>query len=109
MFGATCKGKPYYRCCATRADYATPSVPGHPASYSIREERILDAVDRWLATLTDAEHLDATVAAIVAADDDGEPEPSEVTRARRQQQHLASSSIASSPRSGPGWTQRSRP
>ena len=45
-------------------------------------------VDRWLATLTDAGHLDATVAAIVAADADGEPEPAEVTRARRQQQQL---------------------
>src|SRR5205085_2543217 len=35
MFGATGKNKPYYRCTATRPDYATPSVPGHPPTYSV--------------------------------------------------------------------------
>ena len=42
----------------------------------------------WLATLTDPEHLDTTVAAIVAADRDTDPEPAEVTRARRQHRQL---------------------
>src|SRR5207248_695291 len=74
MFGATGKNKPYYRCAATRPDYATPAVPGHPPTYSVREERILAAVDDWLTTLTDPDHLDATVDAILAADRDTEPE-----------------------------------
>ena len=39
MFGNTAKGKAYYRCAATRPDYATPSVPGHPPTYMVREER----------------------------------------------------------------------
>jgi hypothetical protein len=33
MSGNTAKNKPYYRCSATRPDYATPSVPGHPPTY----------------------------------------------------------------------------
>ena len=88
MFGATCKNKPYYRCSATRSDYATPTVPGHPPTYTVREERILAAVDEWLATITDPEHIDATVEAILAADSAADPEPAEVTRARRRQQQL---------------------
>jgi Recombinase zinc beta ribbon domain len=46
MFGNSAKSEAYYRCSAARPDYAAPSVPGHPASYSIREERVLTAVDR---------------------------------------------------------------
>src|SRR5204863_6274080 len=88
MFGATLKSKPYYRCSATRPDYAAPSVPGHPPTYSVREERILTAVDEWLGTLTDPDHLDATVDAILEADRAADPEPAEVGRARRQQQQL---------------------
>src|SRR5438270_55353 len=59
MFGSTAKNKAYYRCAATRSDYAEPSVPNHPPTYTVREERIADAVDAWLGTLTDSEHLDA--------------------------------------------------
>lgn len=88
MFGATGKNKPYYRYAATRPDYATPSVPGHPPTYSIREERILAVVDDWLATITDPDHLDSTVAAILAVDRASDPEPPEVMRARRQQTQL---------------------
>src|SRR5207245_6016080 len=88
MFGNTAKTKAYYRCAATRVDYATPSVPGHPPTYMVREERIVAAVDVWLDTLTDGEHLDATVDAILAADRAASPEPAEVTRARRQQERL---------------------
>lgn len=88
MFGAIGKNKPYYRCAATRPDYATPSVTGHPPTYSIREERILAAVDDWLATITDPDHLDATVEAILAADRACDPEPAEITRARRQRTQL---------------------
>lgn len=40
------------------------------------------------ATLADRERLDATVAAVLAADSASDPEPGEVTRARRQQHQL---------------------
>jgi DNA invertase Pin-like site-specific DNA recombinase len=88
MFGATARNKPYYRCTATRPDYARPSVPGHPATYAVREERILAAVDTWLNILTDAEHLDATIAAIRAADQKSQKAPAEVVQARRHEQRL---------------------
>lgn len=88
MFGNTAKNKAYYRCAATRPDYATPSVLGHPPSYMVREERILAAVDSWLDTLTDRDHIEATVTAIVAADRSAEAEPAEVAGARRQSQRL---------------------
>ena len=73
MFGNTAKSKPYYRCAATRADYATPSVPGHPPTYMVREERILAAIDAWLGILTEPDHIEATVAAVVAADARADP------------------------------------
>ena len=82
------KGKPYHRCSATRADYAVPSVPGHPPTYAVREERVVEAVDAWLGQLTDPANLDATVASIADADDNAETEPSEVTQARHQLRRL---------------------
>lgn len=88
MSGNTAKNKAYYRCTATRPDYATPSVPGHPPSYMVREERILAAVDAWLDTLTHSDHIDSTVAAILAADRSEETEPAEVVRARRRRERL---------------------
>lgn len=88
MFGATAKNKPYYRCSATRADYARPSVDGHPPTYAVREERILAALDAWLAVLTDSDHLDATVASIVNADRQNGKEPVEIKQARRRQKRL---------------------
>lgn len=83
MFGNTAKSKAYYRCSATRPDYATPSVLGHPPAYMVREERILAAVDAWLGALTAPEQINATIAAILAADRAGDTEPAEVARARR--------------------------
>jgi site-specific DNA recombinase len=88
MFGATMKGKPYYRCGATRPDYAAPSVPGHPPTSSVREERILVVVDKWLGRLTDSCHLDTTLASILDADTKADAEPSEVARARQQHHRL---------------------
>jgi hypothetical protein len=52
MYGNTAKTESYYRCAATRTDYAAPSVPGHPPCYMVGEERILAAVDSWLGILT---------------------------------------------------------
>ena len=49
----------------------------------MREERIIAVVDDWLATLTDADHLDATVEAVLRADQEAGAEPAEVAAARR--------------------------
>lgn len=85
MHGLTGKGKPYYRCEATRSDYARPAVEGHPPNYTIREERIIATIDDWLATtFTHSEVIDTTVAAILEADRNTTEEPLDVTAARGQ-------------------------
>jgi len=65
-----------------------PVGTGHTPTYAVREERVLAAVDAWLAELTDPDRLDSTVATIVDADEQAEIEPAEVTRARHQRHHL---------------------
>ncbi|MDZ4825825.1 MAG: recombinase zinc beta ribbon domain-containing protein, partial [Actinomycetota bacterium] len=80
MHGATLKGKPYYRCNSQRPDYADT---GHPVTTAIREERIVAALDPWLGQLTDPDHREATMAAVLAAEADQQPEPAEIQAARR--------------------------
>lgn len=86
MHGNTLKKKPYYRCNTQRADYADT---GHPRTTAIREERILAVVDPWLSSLTDASNRECTIAAVLAADTDHEPEPAHVQTARRSLTQLA--------------------
>ena len=62
-------------------DYADTSA--HPRTTAVREERILDAVDKWLNQLADSKHRDATIASVLAADGAGPLEPPEVRSARR--------------------------
>jgi hypothetical protein len=70
------------------ADYATPSVPGHPPTYTVREERITRALDRWLGLLTSPERLNATVAEILSADANQAIEPAHVSVARQRERRL---------------------
>ena len=88
MFGNTAKNKAYYRCAATRPDYAAASVSGHSGASMVREERVLAAVDRWLSLLATGENLDATVAAILEADNRSTDEPAEVAQARNRERRL---------------------
>jgi hypothetical protein len=75
---------------STRPDYAIPSAPDHPPTLAVREERIVAALDTWLATLTDPADLDGTVAAIMEADQASRRrEPPAVVRARRDARRLA--------------------
>ena len=85
MHGATLKGKPYYRCNSQRPDYADT---GHPRSTAIREERILAALDPWLGQLTDPDHREATIDAVLAAEADKPTEPAEIQTARRALREL---------------------
>ena len=84
MYGNTAKNKAYYRCSATRPDYAAPAVAGHPPTYMVREERILAAVDTWLGILTDPDHLDGTVATILASDNQAHTDPANVTQTQHR-------------------------
>jgi hypothetical protein len=54
----------------------------------VREERITAAVDAWLELLTDPDHVEATVAAVLAADGASSNEPSAISLARRRQRQL---------------------
>ena len=40
----------------------------------------MDVLDAWLGQLTDAEHRNATVDAVLAADTEGRPEPAVLAR-----------------------------
>jgi site-specific DNA recombinase len=80
LHGATLKGNPYYRCNRVRPDYADT---GHPRTTAIREDRIVSVLDDWLDQLTDVEHRETTIAAVLAADATQAPEPPEVQAARR--------------------------
>jgi len=80
MHGATLKGNPYYRCNRVRPDYADT---GHPRTTAIREDRIVGVLDDWLEQLTEEENRETTIAAVLAADTEHTPEPSEVQSARR--------------------------
>ena len=86
MHGNMLKNKPYYRCNTQRPDYADT---GHPRTTAIREERILAVVDPWLGSLTDASNRERTIAAVLAADSEHEPEPAHVQIARRSLTQLA--------------------
>jgi hypothetical protein len=44
--------------------------PDHPKTVYVREDQVLDPLDRWLAQIFDPEHLGATVEALVAASED---------------------------------------
>ena len=85
MHGNTLKNKPYYRCNLQRADYADTS---HPKTTAIREERIVTVVDKWLNSLADPSNRADAISAIVGADADATPEPSEVQLARRSLRNL---------------------
>ncbi len=87
MHGAIMKGKPYYRCSVARPDYAATD---HPNATSIREERILGGLDRWLESMTEQSNRDATIQEILEADPRVPQLPASVKRAQRA---VASSSL----------------
>lgn len=64
-----------------RPDHA--DTGDHPKTTAIREERILAALDPWLGHITDADHRADTIAAVLAAEAERQPEPAHVARARR--------------------------
>ncbi|MHB1711082.1 MAG: hypothetical protein ACYCV7_06740 [Acidimicrobiales bacterium] len=70
-----------YRC-VYRDDY--PGDTSHPKTLFVAEQRILPAVDKWLDTLTAPKNLDATVHALLEADQQMIAEPPELRRARHQ-------------------------
>jgi hypothetical protein len=68
--------------CVYRTEY--PGDETHPRSLFLAEDRILPAVDGWLADLTSADRLEGTVRAILEADCHESTEPPEQRRAKLQ-------------------------
>jgi hypothetical protein len=58
------------------------ALQGSSASLSVREDRLLAHIDRWLSKLFNLENIEATVAAIVTPDSEARREDPEVARAR---------------------------
>ena len=66
MEGAWNHDKPWYRCKVDRASVAAKGH-GHPPTVYVREDRITEALDRWIAELFNATNIDNTLAALSAA------------------------------------------
>ncbi|MGH3664898.1 MAG: zinc ribbon domain-containing protein [Egibacteraceae bacterium] len=65
MQGSWNGGRAHYRC-RYPAEYAIASRTEHPKNAYVREDAIVPPLDAWLAGAFDAEHLDATVEALLA-------------------------------------------
>ncbi|MEV0768710.1 recombinase family protein [Nocardia salmonicida] len=70
MQGEFVRGAVYYRCRAATLAPGSPKLEQHPRTVNLREDKFVEPVDNWLATLFDREHLDTTVAALLAANND---------------------------------------
>ena len=68
--------------CVYRTEY--PGDDSHPKTLFLAEDRILPAVDEWLADLTSPDRLDSTVMAILAADAHETTDSPGLRRARLQ-------------------------
>ena len=78
--GNTVRGHSFYRC-QLSLDYPSPTTD-HQRSLSVREDRLLAHVDRWLSGLFAPGNIEATATAIVTADAEGRHEDPAVARAR---------------------------
>jgi hypothetical protein len=82
MQGNTTHGTLRYRC-RYPAEYALTEQHDHPKQVYIGERRIVDELDKWIASLFNPEHLDQTceqLAAASATPDDGDLAKLEVNR-----------------------------
>ncbi len=59
-------GGPYYRC-TWKSEYVGANGHPHPPTVYLRESLVTPALDEWLLGLFDPKNLDATVAALSAA------------------------------------------
>ncbi len=69
MEGSPRKHAMYYRCPARTLAPGSPALATHPGAVYLREDTIRDAVNEWFAELFRRDHVDETVAALVASQD----------------------------------------
>lgn len=83
MEGTWNNGRAHYRC-RFPSEYAAQKGIDHPRTVYLREDRIVPVLDDWLATSFEPGNLDATVAAILAADDTDPTVDARAEAARKQ-------------------------
>jgi site-specific DNA recombinase len=83
MEGTWNNGRAHYRC-RYAAEYALAKGIDHPRTLYLREDKIIDALDEWLASIFDLERLDATLEAIAAASVTDETSAARAEAARRK-------------------------
>jgi hypothetical protein len=69
MIGSHNNGRDHYRC-TYASEYANANKIAHPRSVYVREDRILERLDPWLARAFSPTHLTATITAMVDAQSD---------------------------------------
>jgi site-specific DNA recombinase len=74
MQGHWANAAPYYRC-RFPSEYALANRLRHPLNVTLRQDALLDTLDRWLASKFAPHHLPATIDELAAATA-GQPEPS---------------------------------
>ena len=84
MQGSTSHGTARYRC-KLAAEYALANKIDHPKALYVKERPVIEALDRWLATLFDPEHVEATCARLASAGD----RPEDIARADAARRLLA--------------------
>lgn len=66
MQGNYNNGRAHYRC-RIRADYVLGDQLPHPKAVYVREDRLVEPLDRWLLQLFDTDNADATIDALTDA------------------------------------------
>jgi site-specific DNA recombinase len=101
---------PYYRCRFPQ-EYALANKVSHPLNVSIREDRIIPRLDRWLTTLFDADSIDTTLDSLYDAHQQA-PDRSGLREAARREladadrklsQHRAALEAGADPAIVTGW------
>ena len=67
MLAATIRSTIYYRCLARTIAPGSPVLADHPRTVNVREDQVIDPLNEWIMQVCDRDHIDKTVAAIVAA------------------------------------------
>ncbi|MHB8466516.1 MAG: recombinase family protein [Acidimicrobiales bacterium] len=83
MQGQPNHGHTYYRC-RFPSEYALTAQIDHPRTVYVQEGPIVAALDRWLARLFDADHIDETCRILAGASEVDEVAAAKLDAARRQ-------------------------
>ena len=67
MLAATIRDTICYRCLARTIAPGSLVLADHPRTVNVREDHVIDPLNDWIMQVYDREHIDQTVAAIVAA------------------------------------------